>query len=92
MNRLQGKFAVITGGRRGIGLATAKAFPRAGARVVVVGRNQMNANQAWGLHHWRDLEEREPFDLLTQRLVDTAGRIEKFERRYRGLSRRNKSL
>jgi len=46
MNRLLGKIAVITGGTSGIGLATAKAFLREGARVVVVGREQKNLDEA----------------------------------------------
>jgi NAD(P)-dependent dehydrogenase (short-subunit alcohol dehydrogenase family) len=46
MNRLQGKIAVITGGTSGIGLAAAEAFLREGARVVVTGRDQKNADQA----------------------------------------------
>jgi NAD(P)-dependent dehydrogenase (short-subunit alcohol dehydrogenase family) len=49
MNRLQGKVAVITGGTSGIGLATAKAFLREGARVVVVGREQKNVDQVKNL-------------------------------------------
>lgn len=36
--KLEGKVAVVTGGNSGIGLATAKAFIKAGARVVIVGR------------------------------------------------------
>ena len=37
--RLEGKAAVVTGGARGIGLATAAAFMREGARVLLVGRD-----------------------------------------------------
>jgi NAD(P)-dependent dehydrogenase (short-subunit alcohol dehydrogenase family) len=36
---LKGKTAVITGGNRGIGLATARAFINAGCRVTIAGRN-----------------------------------------------------
>jgi putative transposase len=46
MNRLLGKIAAITGGTSGLGLAAAEAFLREGARVVVVGRDQKNADQA----------------------------------------------
>lgn len=39
MNRLDGKTAVITGGTSGMGEACAKRFAKAGAYVVVAGRN-----------------------------------------------------
>jgi NAD(P)-dependent dehydrogenase (short-subunit alcohol dehydrogenase family) len=44
--RLQGKTALITGGNSGIGLATAHAFIREGARVAITGRNQETLDEA----------------------------------------------
>jgi NAD(P)-dependent dehydrogenase (short-subunit alcohol dehydrogenase family) len=46
MVRLAGKFALITGGSSGIGLATAKAFVANGARVAITGRDQKTLDAA----------------------------------------------
>ena len=44
--RFKGKVAVVTGGNSGIGLATAKAFAREGARVAITGRSDITLKAA----------------------------------------------
>ena len=46
MAALQAKIAVITGGRSGIGLATAKRFVKEGAYVFITGRRQAELDKA----------------------------------------------
>src|SRR5439155_8970300 len=44
--RFKGKVAVVTGGNSGIGLATAKAYAREGASVVITGRDEKTLQAA----------------------------------------------
>src|SRR5260370_1797701 len=46
MPRPEGKIGVITGGSRGIGLATAKRFVKEGAYVFITGRRQAELDKA----------------------------------------------
>ncbi|WP_326567608.1 SDR family NAD(P)-dependent oxidoreductase [Amycolatopsis rhabdoformis] len=46
MTDLTGRVALVTGGTRGIGLATARALVEAGATVVLTGRDEARAKEA----------------------------------------------
>ncbi|MFI5612437.1 SDR family NAD(P)-dependent oxidoreductase [Amycolatopsis sp. NPDC051903] len=46
MTDLTGRVALVTGGTRGIGLATARALAEAGATVVLTGRDESRAKEA----------------------------------------------
>jgi len=81
--RFQDKVVIVTGASSGIGLETAVAFAREGARVVLAARNETNLREVADAHP--DLRERflpVPTDVTkdddVRRLVDTA--IAKFGR------------
>ncbi len=46
MNYIADKVAIVTGGSKGIGLATAEALVRGGAKVLVCGRNRTDVRDA----------------------------------------------
>ena len=46
MSKLASKFALVTGGNSGIGLAAARLFAAEGARVAITGRNPQTLDQA----------------------------------------------
>ena len=73
MTDLIGKVAIVTGGRRGIGLAIVQAFRKAGARVFAVGKSLDDG----ATDYLRcDLLNREARRDLVRRVVDKAGRVD----------------
>ncbi len=46
MSRFDGKIILVTGGNGGLGAATARAFAREGAEVIVSGRNRQTLDEA----------------------------------------------
>ena len=79
--RLDGQVALITGGARGIGLATAKAFVAAGARVVLLDRDGDEAERVLGdlgnaEAHGLDVTNETAVDGLIDTLAARIGRID----------------
>src|ERR1700730_8001521 len=80
--RFEGKVALITGGGRGIGAATAKVFGREGASVVVCDMDEGPARQVAeplgekGLALACDVTHREQVEGAVRRAVEAFGRLD----------------
>ena len=87
MELLSGKVAVVTGGTRGIGLATVKKFLENGARVILFGSRQESVdkalsqlkaeNPAWEVDgDWPDLNSGESVRAAFAKIKDAYGKID----------------
>ena len=87
MELLAGKVAVVTGGTRGIGLATVKKFLENGAKVVLFGSRQESVdkaldslkaeNPAWEVDgDWPDLNSGESVRAAFAKIKDQYGKID----------------
>lgn len=80
MGKLTGKFAVITGGSSGIGLASAKRFVEEGAQVMIFGRNAKEVSAACetpGIHGVvGDVSNLEDLDRLFAAIKEKFGKLD----------------
>jgi NAD(P)-dependent dehydrogenase (short-subunit alcohol dehydrogenase family) len=82
---LEGKVGLVTGGTSGIGRETSVLFAKAGARVVVAGRRELEGEQTIeliraaggeGLFVRADVSKSEEVDQLVQKTVEQFGRLD----------------
>jgi NAD(P)-dependent dehydrogenase (short-subunit alcohol dehydrogenase family) len=82
---LEGKVALVTGGTSGIGRETAVLFAKAGAKVVVAGRRELEGEQTIeliraaggeGLFVKTDVSRASDVEGLIQKAVETFGRLD----------------
>jgi len=80
MNRLDDKVAIVTGGSSGIGLATARMFAAAGARVVVadISDGTSVAAEIEGSYVACDVTDADSVDRMVASTVDKHARLDLF--------------
>lgn len=78
--RLKDKVAIITGAARGIGLATARAFAREGAKVVIADMDEAlvfeAAQELDGLAVGVNVTDRRSVDAMVAKVIEKWGRID----------------
>ena len=82
---LEGKVGLVTGGTSGIGRDTAVLFAKAGAKVVVAGRRELEGEETielvraaggYGLFVKADVSKASEVDTLIQKAVERFGRLD----------------
>lgn len=78
MNRLDDKIAIVTGGSSGIGLATARTFAQAGARVVIADITDGSdaAAEIDGIYLPCDVTDADAVDRMVGTTVERLGRLD----------------
>jgi NAD(P)-dependent dehydrogenase (short-subunit alcohol dehydrogenase family) len=79
MFSLEGKVAVVTGGASGIGLATARRFAKAGAKVAIADITDASAiaKEVGGLFVKTDVSKEEQVKTLMDKAAENYGRIDR---------------